>query len=205
MVSVSWVFDTILLQASDGVLGDHLRDLTPGNRSVGTKPLHGPVECAQKRPGGDRRVGLRQFAAPDAGRDQRTDGAFVAIAPGDHRGAPPGGQGVELEVRRRPLYLFDQTAHVIGSQRAQPRRHRSLAAPGGGGVGQEAIERAVLAEIENLVLAAEVVVKVGGGEVRGHRDIPHASSGKAHRLEHPGGGGEDRGAPRLGPPLPSPR
>lgn len=166
-----------------------------------TKPLDGPVECAEERPGGHRRVGLSELPAPDAGGDQRPHDALIAVAAGDDRRAPPGWQGVELEVRRRTPHIFDQAAHVLGGQDPQARGDRSFAVTGRGGVGEKAIEGAVLAEVENLVLAAEVVVQVGGREIRGHRDIAHAGGGKPHLLEHPGGGNEDRGAARLGSPL----
>jgi hypothetical protein len=171
----------------------------PGNRSVGTEPLNGPVERAQKRSGRDRRVGRCELAASDAGRDQRADGALVAVASGDDRRAPTGGQGVELEVRRRTPHFLDQAAHVIGGQAAQPRSERSVALAGGRGVRKQAIERPVLTEVENLVLAAEVVIEVGGGEIRGHGDLAHAGGGKAHLLKHSRRGGEDCGAAGLGP------
>jgi hypothetical protein len=171
---------------------------------VRTEPLHGPVEGAQERPGGHRRVGLGELAAPDANRDQPPDDALVSVAPGDDCRAAPGRQRVELEVRRRPLHVLDQATHVLGGQGAQANGDRPLAVPGSGGVGEEPIEGAVLTEVEDLVLAGEVVVEVGGGEVRSHRDLPHAGGGKSHLLKDARGGGKDLRAPRLGSPLPTP-
>ncbi len=59
----------------------------------------------------------------------------------------------------------------------------------------------MLAGVENLVLAAEVVIEVGGGEVGGDGDVAHPGGREPHRAEDAGRGGEDfrparRGAPR---------
>ena len=92
---------------------------------------------------------------------------------------------------------------MIHGQGVQPRGDRSLAVAGSRGVAKEAVERAVLAEIENLVLAAEIVVEVGWRKIGGHRDVAHAGGGEAHLLKYAGGGGEDLSTPRLGAPLPA--
>jgi hypothetical protein len=56
---------------------------------------------------------------------------------------------------------------------------------------EQAIERAILAEKQNLVLAAEVVVQVGGRQVGGDGDVAHAGGGIAVRSEYPCGGAQD--------------
>ena len=73
-----------------------------------------------------------------------------------------------------------------------------FAARRGVGGGLEAIERQGLAGVEDLVLAAEVVIEVGGGEVGGDGDVAHAGGGKPHRAEDARGGRQDLGAARLG-------
>src|SRR5882724_13579314 len=70
---------------------------------------------------------------------------------------------------------------------------------GGGGAlaagfiesGEQAIERVVLAEEEDFVLAAEIVVEIGGGEVSGSGDVAHAGFGEAAGTECAAGGAED--------------
>ena len=52
-------------------------------------------------------------------------------------------------------------------------------APRRGERGEQTVERAVLAEKQDLVLAAEVVVQVAGREVGGDRDVAHAGGGEA--------------------------
>ncbi len=58
-------------------------------------------------------------------------------------------------------------------------------------IGDQAIESAVLAEKENFILAAEIVVKVGRGEVGCGGDFAHARFGKAASAEFTPGGAED--------------
>jgi hypothetical protein len=64
----------------------------------------------------------------------------------------------------------------------------------------EAIERAVLAEEQDLVLAGEVVVEVGGGEVGRAGDVAHAGGGVAAVPDDAGRGPEDLEAAPVTPP-----
>ena len=63
---------------------------------------------------------------------------------------------------------------------------------------EEAIERPVLAEEEDVVLAAEVVVQIARRQPGGIRDVPHAGSREAARAEDAGGGVQDAHAPGVG-------
>jgi hypothetical protein len=56
---------------------------------------------------------------------------------------------------------------------------------------EEAIERSILTEEEDLVLAAEVVIEVAGRQVGGHGDFAHAGGGEATRTENTTGGAHD--------------
>ena|SRR5712664_2441253 len=58
-------------------------------------------------------------------------------------------------------------------------------------IGDQAIESAVLAEKENFILAAEIVVKVSRGEVGCGGDFAHARFGKASRAEFAAGSAKD--------------
>src|SRR5216684_8571055 len=58
-------------------------------------------------------------------------------------------------------------------------------------VGDQAVEGVVLAEEEDFVFAAEIVVEVGGGEVGGGGDFAHAGFGEAAGAEFASGGAED--------------
>jgi|ERR1700730_1546712 len=58
-------------------------------------------------------------------------------------------------------------------------------------VSGQAVERIVLAEKEDFVFAAEVVVEVGGGEVSGGGDFAHAGFGETSSAEFASGGAED--------------
>ena len=52
--------------------------------------------------------------------------------------------------------------------------------------GEQPVERPVLAEKEDFVLAAEVVVQVAGRQVRGGGDLAHARGGEATRAKDAG-------------------
>jgi hypothetical protein len=56
---------------------------------------------------------------------------------------------------------------------------------------EQAVERNILAEKKNFVLAVEVVVKVGGREVGGGGDVAHTGFGKAADAELFSGGTQD--------------
>src|SRR5260221_6371086 len=58
-------------------------------------------------------------------------------------------------------------------------------------IGDQAIEGVVLAEEEDFVFAAEIVVEVGGGEVGGGGDFAHACFGESADAEFATGGAEN--------------
>ena len=58
-------------------------------------------------------------------------------------------------------------------------------------IGDQAVEGVVLAEEEDFVFAAEIVVEVGRGQVGGGGDFAHAGFGEAASAEFAAGGAED--------------
>ena len=82
---------------------------------------------------------------------------------------------------------------------AQPGAQRSAAGPRRGERLEQAIQRAVLTEEEDLVLAAEVVIQVAGREGGGVGDLPHARGGEAARAEDARRRPHDFDAPGVGP------
>jgi len=169
-------------------------------RTVGTEPVGRPVERAEERARRYGRVGVLELAAPDAVADERPHAAFVAVALGDDGRAHPRRQRRHFQVRRRSLDLVDQTEHMGDGEVVQSIGERPAAAPRGGERLEQLIERLILAEEEELVLAAEVVIQVGGGEVGRDGDIAHAGRGEAVGAERPRGGPQDLDAPRVGAP-----
>jgi hypothetical protein len=86
-----------------------------------------------------------------------------------------------------------------------PRRERAKtngdgrgAAPRIGERGQQPVERAVLAEEQDLVLPAEVVIEIAGREIGGDGNLAHPGGRESAAPEHPGGGFQDLQAARLG-------
>jgi len=141
-----------------------------------------------------------QRAAPDAVGNERPHAALVPVALGDDGRAHPERQRRHFEVRRRSLDLVDQAEHVGDGEVVQAIGERPTVAPRGGEPPEQLVERLILAEEEELVLAAEVVIQVGGGEVGRDGDVAHAGRGEAVRAERPRGGPQDLDAPRIGAP-----
>ena len=186
-------------EAGHRIVSNNLRDRVGCIRAVGPEPLRGPVQRAKKGARGNRRIGWRQRAGADTVGDQRAHAALVPIALGDDERAEAAGEGVDLEVRRGTFDFVDEAEDVRDRERAQPVGERAAAAPRLGERGQQAIERAVLAEIQQLVLAAEVVIEVRRRQVGGDGDVAHAGGGEAALAEHAGGSREDPDPARVGP------
>ena len=178
-------------EAGDRELRDHIGDALGRIGTVGTEPVDGPVDGAEEGAGGDAGVGSPQRAGADAVGDQRPHAALVAIALADDCRAQAAGQGVELEVRRRSLELVEQAQNVRRGEAAQADRQRIGGAPRFGEGGVQPIQGPILAEVEQFVLAAEVVIEVARREIGGDRDVAHAGGGKAALAEDPRRGPED--------------
>lgn len=161
--------------------------------------MRGPVEGAEQGASSDGGVDRVELAGPHPFGNQRADAALVAIALGDDRGAQPLGQGIEFEMRSRALQFVDHAQDVRRGERAQPLAERPGAAPCIVQRRQQAIERPVLAEVEQFVLALEVVIQVAGRQVGGDRDVAHPGRRKATVAKNPGGGAQDGDAARVGP------
>ena len=58
-------------------------------------------------------------------------------------------------------------------------------------IGDQAIEGVVLAEEEDFVFAAEIVIEVGRGEIGGSGDFAHAGFGEAPRAKFATGGAQN--------------
>jgi len=160
----------------------------------------GPVEGAEKGARRDRRVGRGELAASDAVGDERADAAFVPIALGDNRRAQRGRQGVDLEMRGGSFELVDEAEDVRDGELAQPRGERTGGPARAVQRGEHAVERAALTEVEQLVLAGEVVIQDAGREVGGGRDLAHAGAREPDRSERARRRPQDLDAPRLGAP-----
>ena len=76
----------------------------------------------------------------------------------------------------------------------------AAAAPGSRQSAQHEIERAILAEVEDLVLAGEVVVEVGRGQVGRFRDVAHPALGEPAVAEDTRRGAEDAHTPSVATP-----
>ena len=188
-------------EPADRIIRHQVRDLFGRVGPFGSKPRRRTVQRAEKRACGDGRIGRAQFAPPHAGRDERPDAPLVAIALGDDERAEAGGKRVDLEVRRRSLDTVDEARDVRGGEAAQPRGERAWIRAGLRERGEQPLERAVLTEEEELVLAAKVVIQVGGGQICGHGDVAHAGGREAAVAEDAGGRAQNRQAARVGAAL----
>jgi hypothetical protein len=135
----------------------------------------------------------------DTVRDERPDTALVPIPLGHDERAQAAGEGVDFEMGRRPLDLVEQTQDVGLGEPAQTFRQRPFVPPGVRQGDQKLVEGSILAEIEELVLAAEVVIQIRGRQVRGNGDVAHARGGEASGAEHARRRFQDAHAPGVGP------
>ena len=167
-------------------------------RSGGSKPVSRPVERAEKRARRNRRIDGAELAAPDAGGEERADAALVAIALGDDQVPQRGRQRVHFQMRRRSFELVDEAPNVRERERPQPVGEGAAGAPSLGERRGEPIERAILAEEENLVLAPEIVVEVRRGQIGRDGDVAHPGGGVAARAEDARGRAQNVDAAGLG-------
>jgi hypothetical protein len=186
-------------QSADDEIGDEIGDLLGRLGALGTEPVSRPVQRAEQRARGDGRIRGSQLAAPHSFSDERAHPALVSIPFRDDALAEPRRQRIDFEMRRRSFDLVEQTEDMADRERSQPRGERLFVAPGRRERGEEPIERPILAEEEQFVLAAEVVIEVAGRQVCGGRDVAHAGGGEAVRPEQARGGAEDADAPGVGP------
>ena len=158
-----------------------------------------PVERAQKGPGGDGRFG----AAAARRGDEGAHSALVAIALGNDPVAKRRRQGVDFEVSGGAFEAIDETEHVRDGEPAEARRERPpILRAGRARVGQgveQAVQRAVLAEEEQLLLATKVVIQVPRGQIGGDGDVAHAGGGEAARPEDARRRAHDLHAPGVRP------
>ena len=158
-----------------------------------------PVERAEEGARGDGGIGRVQGSGPNAVDDERAHTPLVLIAFGDDAGSETRREGVDFEVRSRPLDLVDQAEDVRDGQVAEADREPPAVPARGGERLEEPIGRAVLAEEQQLVLAAEIVVEVAGREVGGDSDSAHAGGGEAARPKDARRRPHDLHAARIGP------
>jgi hypothetical protein len=124
--------------------------------------VSGPVECAKKGARGDHGIGDAERALADALGDERANAALVAIAFGHDERSKAAGERVDLEVRGGAFDSIDETQDVRFRELAEPRRDRLAGSPGVGKRAEQVLERAILAEIQDLVLPPKIVVQIAG-------------------------------------------
>jgi len=185
-------------QTGDGEVGDAIRDLSRRLRAFGTEPVRGPVERAEEGARRDGGIGGGERATTNAIGDERAHAALIAVPFGDDARAETGRERVHFEVGGRPFNLVEQAQDVGHGQVVQPIGQRPSVASSGGEGREEAAERPILAEEEQLVLAAKVVVEVARRQVRRDRDVAHPRGGEPAVAKQAGRGFEDVDAARVG-------
>jgi hypothetical protein len=157
----------------------------------------GPIEGAQERARGDQDVRHAQCPAPDSGRNQCPDTALIPVALRDDGSPEAGRQRIDLEVGCRSFEVVHEAADMRGGEPLQTCRQRVDGPPRLAERLEQPVERSVLAEEQDLVLAAEIVIQVAGRQIRGAGDVPHAGGGEAVGPEDAGGCAKDLDAPRV--------
>jgi hypothetical protein len=154
-------------KTSDGVVGDEFGDLLRRSRSLRAEPVRGPVQRAEEGARCDSGIGRVESSGTDAVGHERADAALVFIAFGDDASSETRREGVDFEMRSRSLDLVNQAEDVRDGHVADANRQRPPIPARGGQRFEKPIHRAVLAEEQQLVLAAKVVIEVAGGKIRG--------------------------------------
>ena len=170
-------------EAGDGVVGDLLGDLLRRLGPLRAEPVRGPVQRAEEGARGDGGVRRVQHPRANPAGDERADAALVRVALGDDPGSEAGRQSVDLEMRGGAFDFVHEAEDVGDRHVAQAVRERPSIPARGGQRAQQPIDRTVLAEEEELVLAAEVVIQVAGREIGCNRDVAHARVGEPARAE----------------------
>ena len=177
------------MESGDGKRRHLFGNRLGGLRSVGAVPVRGPVQRAEKR--------ARGYSIAD----ERAHAALVPVAFGDDRGAQSCRQRVHFEMCGRTLDFVNETEDVRHGQVVEPGREGAPGAPRSVQCGEQPIERPVLTEEQQLVLAAEVVVQVRGRKVCRASDVAHAGRGEADGAEAAGGSSKNLDAARVGAPF----
>jgi hypothetical protein len=185
-------------ETGDRVVRDQGGDLLRRLRTVGSEPVRSPVQRAEEGACGDGGVDRVQRAGAHAAGDQGADAALVSVALGDDTQSEVPGQGVDLEMRRRSFDLVDETEDMSGGHLAQAIGQRAAIPARRGERFEQPIGGAVLTEEQQLVLAAEVVIEVAGGQIGGRGDVAHAGVGEAAGAEDARRRAHDRHAASVG-------
>jgi hypothetical protein len=175
-------------QPRDQHPGHLAADLAGALAAARLEPLHRPVDRAQDRQRRDLGVDRPEDAGGDPLLEDLAEGVLVFVAPLLHLPPPGLAQGLDLEVgerARRPLLGVVQQHHVPFDQQAQLliRRDGQPAHPRR--EGQEAPQRILLDEGEQLLLVLEVVIEVAHRHPQFRRDIAHAGGLEAAPAEDP--------------------
>src|SRR5262249_50755659 len=181
--------------------GQRVRDFGYGLRTVGPVPARSPVDGAKHRARDERGIGRSKLAAPHARDYQCPHRALVSIALADDRSAQRLRQRLDFEVSGRALQVVEHAVHVGPDDGAQALRERSGRTGRVLCRGEQALERALLAELQDLVFPGEVVIEIAGQQARFLGNLADARARNAESAEHAAGGTQDLEAARFVLPL----
>ena len=103
-------------------------------------------------------------------------------------------------MRGRPFDVVEQRPQVAGENEPQAFGRGRRLTPGGRHRVEHPIDRPVLTIEQQVVLAVEVVIEVGGRQVGGVGDVAHSGIGEAALAEQPGSRAQDGVALPVTPP-----
>ena len=148
-------------------------------------------------------VAAPQIPAAHSAGHQRPHTVFVSIA-FLHDGRAHGSrERVHLDVRGCSFDFADDTQHMRGRQVAQPRADRPSGLARNRQCSAQPVQRSILTEVQNLILALEIVVQVSRRKVRSKGDLAHPGRRVSAPAKHTGGRAQNFQA-CLGPPPSAP-
>ena len=155
------------------------------------EPADAPVEGSEDGARGESGIAGDEFSGAGASGDQMTDTFFVMVTFYDETPLQAGRQSAGQEMGGGAFDFVKDAAQMGNDDQAQFFRCAGFGAARLLEGGDQAIESDVLAEKKDFVLALEIIVEIGGGEVGGGGDIPHAGFGEAGDAKLFSGGAED--------------
>ena len=154
-------------------------------RTIRPEPGGGPVQRAEERAGRNGGFDGTKHPSPNAVLDECANAALVPVALDHDRRPQALRQSVNFDVRRRSVDFVDEAENVGDGEVAKSGRQRPARPPSAIERGEQTIERAALAEEEQLVLALEIVIQVSRRKVRRHGNLAHSGRRETHRPERP--------------------
>src|SRR5713101_3864006 len=191
-------------QAVQKIVSESFRNFRGGERARRAVPKNAPVQCTQQRASGEGRIAWHEFAGTSPRHNHLSHAIFVTIALGYQTPVQMSRQGTGQIMRGGTFDFVEDTPQMRDDDETKPVCDGCSRSPGLFQRRQHAVEGIVLAEIENFMFSAKIIVEVCGRKGSGGSDVAHAGLGKASHAILASGGAQYLQAPRQVAPANTP-